>query len=198
MISGPDGKNLVVKGVLHLGMSYHGENHIADVYVLENLKTAILGRPDIVHLKVLNSINSINQLESQGKSRVKLLEDFPNLFKDTEEFRDEIEIQVRPDAQPFVQAAPRVVPLPLLPKLKAKLKRLQRLGIIEPVGEPTEWVAPIVVVPKGDGIRLCCDFTKLNESVLRAHFPIPKVESTLAKLNGSVWFSKLDANSGFY
>jgi hypothetical protein len=53
-------------------------------------------------------------------------------------------------------------------------------------------------VPKGNDIRLCCDYTRLNKSVLRPHFPIPKVESTLARLKDSKFFSKLDASSGFY
>lgn len=40
-------------------------------------------------------------------------------------------------------------------------------GIISPVTEPTEWVAPLVVAqkPNGRGLRLCVDLTKLNRYV---------------------------------
>jgi transposase InsO family protein len=102
------------------------------------------------------------------------------------------------DAEPFVQSVPRVVPIALRKPLEKEIDRLLELGVIVPVEEHTSWVAPIVVVPKGNDIRLCCDYTRLNKSVLRPHFPIPKVESTLARLKDSKFFSKLDASSGFY
>jgi hypothetical protein len=82
--------------------------------------------------------------------------------------------------------------------LQKEIDRLLKLGVIVPAEEHTSWVAPIVVVPKGNNIRLCCDYTRLNKSVLRPHFPIPKVESTLGMLKDSKFFSKLDARSGFY
>lgn len=47
-------------------------------------------------------------------------------------------------------------------------------------------------------IRLCVDSTHLNKAVLRSHFPIGKVETILSQLRGSQYFTKLDANSGFY
>ena len=57
----------------------------------------------------------------------------------------------------------------------------------------------MVVVPKESGaIRICVDFKKLNESVLREVHLIPKVDETLALLAGATIFSKLDANSGFW
>jgi hypothetical protein len=45
-----------------------------------------------------------------------------------------------------------------------------------------------VVIPKKDTgqIRICGDFTQLNKSVKRAHFPIPKVRVTLANLKNSI------------
>ena len=65
--------------------------------------------------------------------------------------------------------------------------------IIRPVTEPTEWCAPIVVVPKPNGkIRLCVDFTKLNGNVLRENFPLPTTDQLLAQLSEATVFSKLD------
>lgn len=87
----------------------------------------------------------------------------------------------------------------LLNKLENELQRLVYLKVIVPVEKHTDWVAPIVVVPKSDNsVRICCDYTQLNKCGLRAHFPIPKVEITLAKLKESKYFTKLDTNSGFY
>ena len=46
--------------------------------------------------------------------------------------------------------------------------------------------------------RICVDFCKLNESVLREVHPLPKVEDTLVKLTGVTTFSKLDTKCGFW
>ena len=57
----------------------------------------------------------------------------------------------------------------------------------------------MVVVPNKSGdVRICVDLKPLNESVLREPHPIPKVDETLGLLSGAVYFSKLDANSGFW
>ena len=72
--------------------------------------------------------------------------------------------------------------------------------VIEAVDEPTDWCAPIVVVPKQSGdVRICVDLTKLNEAVRRENYILPKVESTLGSIasKGHI-YTKLDANSGFH
>lgn len=98
----------------------------------------------------------------------------------------------------FVQSTPRSVHLALLEKVEKELQTLVGIGIIKPLTEPTDWVAPMEVVTKSDKGRLCYNYTELNQRVLRSHFTISKVELALAKLYGSEYFSKLDATSGFY
>lgn len=50
----------------------------------------------------------------------------------------------------------------MLPKVKAELERMQDLGVIVPVNEPTYWCAGLVVVPKpNDRVRICVDLTHL-------------------------------------
>ncbi|KAI3356712.1 hypothetical protein L3Q82_003310 [Scortum barcoo] len=77
---------------------------------------------------------------------------------------------------------------------------LEELEEVSGVDEPTEWCAPMVVVPKGTGrgVRICSDLTELNKSVLRERHPLPSVENTLGQLAGAKVFSKLDANAGFW
>lgn len=89
--------------------------------------------------------------------------------------------------------------IPRLGALEKELKNLEELGIISSIQEPTEWVSPIVVVPKDDGdIRLCVNFTKLNESVQRPYFPITSVDSKFARIGRAKYFSKIDLNKGFH
>ena len=83
--------------------------------------------------------------------------------------------------------------------VKDELERLERLGVITRVSEPTEWCMGMVVVPKPNKkVRTCVDLTQLNQSVCRERHPLPAVKQTLAQLAGARVFSKLDANSGFW
>jgi hypothetical protein len=53
-------------------------------------------------------------------------------------------------------------------KVKVELTRMEKLGVISRIDDPTEWRAGMVVVPKSSGqVRICIYFTKLNMSVKR-------------------------------
>ena len=72
-------------------------------------------------------------------------------------------------------------------------------GVISKVNEPTPWCAGIVAVPKKSGaVHICLDLKRLNQSVMREVYPLPKVDETLAQLSGATVFTCLDANSGFW
>ena len=59
------------------------------------------------------------------------------------------------------------------------------------VEQPTDWCAPMVVVPKKDDVRMCVDLTKSNESVRSERHEMPSVEYTLGQLSDARIFSKL-------
>ena len=83
--------------------------------------------------------------------------------------------------------------------VKEELERMEKMGVISRISEPTDWCAGIVVVPKANGkVRICVDLTHLNNSICRERHPLPAVEQTMAQLAGAKIFSKLDANSGFW
>ena len=91
------------------------------------------------------------------------------------------------------------LPHPLLPKVKSQIETMLEQGVISPVTAPTEWCAGIVPVLKPNGkVRICVDLTKLNKAVQREVHPMPSVDESLARLENSRIFSKLDANSGFW
>ena len=108
-------------------------------------------------------------------------------------------IQLKGDAQPFALSIPRRVALPLQPKMKSELQRMEQLGDISKVYEPTDWCVGMVVVSKQDSkVCICVDLTKLNESVRRERHILPSVDHTLAQFGGAKVFTKLDANLGFW
>ena len=124
---------------------------------------------------------------------------FPHLFEGLGKLEGEYSIQLEEGAQPFAVHTPRRVPIPMMQSVKEELERMQEMGVIERVTEPTSWCAGMVVVPKANGkVRICVDLTKLNASVKRERHLLPSVEQVLAQVAGSKFFSKLDANSGFW
>ena len=80
------------------------------------------------------------------------------------------------------------------------MDQLEKQGVVSRADQPTDWCAPIVVVPnlRSGDVRLCVGLTKLNKQVKRERLVLPAVDDVLAELCGAKVFLKLDANSGFY
>ena len=199
-LSGPGTDKLDVKGVLHVTLSTDSELSVQDVYVVKDLQHPLLGRPAIQALNILPLLSVaavrtpvVHDLQSAKK-------EFPKLFGPLGEIAGEpYNISLQDDAKPVSLACPRRVPIPLMPKVKEELDRMLFLGIIVPVEQPTSWCSAMVVVPKSSGaVRLCVDFTTLNKYVRRERVMLPSVDHTLAQLKGAKFFTRLDANSGFY
>ena len=125
-------------------------------------------------------------------------EQYPSLFRGLGNLGEEYEIKLKPDANHHNLFTPRFVALPMREKVRQELERMESLGVISQVDEPTTWCAGMVVVPKNGSIRICVDLKPLNENVLREVHPLPRVDDTLAQMTGAKVFSKLDANSGFW
>ena len=104
-----------------------------------------------------------------------ILDEFADLFEGLGELEGEHHIEINPVIKPVIHP-PRKVPFTLLPKLKKELERMEQLGAIEKVDQPTEWVNSIVIVEKEDGsLRICLDPKDLNRAVKREHFQLPDI-----------------------
>lgn len=71
-------------------------------------------------------------------------------------------------------------------------------GIIEPVKGFSRWVSPLVIVPKGDDIRICVDMRQANQAIIREKHPLPTMDDMLPNLRNSKWFSRLDIRNAFH
>ena len=93
---------------------------------------------------------------------------------------------------------PQQVPIPLRKETERELQRMERNGVISRVEDPTGMVCPDAT-PKSSGkVRVCVDLTKLNQFVQRKNHPLSTTDTTFANLAGARYFSRLDANSGFW
>ena len=62
----------------------------------------------------------------------------------------------------------------------------------------SSWLAPIIVVPKGDGGKhLVIDYRAPNKETRKFTWPMPKVEDIFSKLNGATYFTTLDLRAGY-
>ena len=164
------------------------------VFVVEGLKTNLLGLPTITALNLAVRVDVITDVSEKD-----IPKQFPSLFQGLGNLGEEYNIQLKPEAKPFAIFTPRHVPLPLRTKVQEELDRMESLGVISRVDQPTPWCAGMVVVPKKNGaITICVDLKPLNVNVQREVHPLPTVDETLAQLSGAHVFSKLDANSGFW
>ena len=110
-----------------------------------------------------------------------------------------VKVVLKDDHQAYSVPVARRIPIPLLGKVRDEVSRLQDLGVIEAISEPTDWCSPIVPVLKKDGsIRLTTDFKHLNKAVKRERYMLPSLEDITHKLAGATIFSKIDVTSAFF
>ncbi|XP_025755625.1 uncharacterized protein LOC112842686 [Oreochromis niloticus] len=187
---GPGKTPLDIAGFTKLQLNYGAKQTTEKVYVVRNLSTALLGLPAITALGLLVRVDAV--------SMDTLTTTYPKLCNGLGKVQRAYHIKLKPNAVPY--SLKTSLPLPLMGRVKEELQRMEELGVITRVEEPTDWCAGMVVVPKKNSprLRLCVDFTGLNEYVCREKYVLPSVEQSLGMLAGAKVFSKLDANMGFW
>ena len=196
---GPARQALEVMGKFQAYLCYKGREASPQVFVVNNLKTNLLGLPDITALHLAARMESVNTQTTAETTAELIKRKFPKAFQGLGNLGKEYEIKLQPDSKPHALFTPRHVPLPLRPKVAEELDRMEKLGVMSKVTDRTPWCAGMVVVQKKSGnVRICVDLKPLNRRVRREVHPLPKVDETLAQLTGAKIFSKLDANSGFW
>ena len=93
---------------------------------------------------------------------------------------------------------PRTVPFAIKGVMGKELDRLEEAGIVIKENY-SEWVAPIVPVPKQDGsIRVCGDFKVTINLVLNVdQYPLPKLSNLMTCLTGGKIITKLDLTAAY-
>jgi len=104
-------------------------------------------------------------------------------------------IYIEENARPIQQPQKRMNPN-LREIVKDELQKLLNVNIIYTILD-SQWVSPLVIVPKKNGKwRVCIDYKELNNTTLKDHFPLPFIDQVLDTLVGKKYFSFLDGFSG--
>ncbi len=109
-------------------------------------------------------------------------------------------ITLHENATPFALHAACQIPLAHREAAKTELGRMVKVGIIQEVHHPTDWVHPLVVVqkPKG-GVQICVDLTKLNKHVKHPLYSMQTPRDVIASIPlGNRYFTSLDAEKGYW
>lgn len=131
-----------------------------ELYVVENLRKQLLERPAVEALEL------VVRVEAVDGDRRSPIDQFSKLFQGLVKLEGEYSIKLQEGAKHFALTVPRRVAIPLMKQVKDKIERMEQLGVIVRVSEPTEWCAGMVVVPKANNkVRIWVDLTQLNERV---------------------------------
>ena len=140
-------------------------------------------------------------LDEDQKKRVKhlLLEHIEIFAKSKEDtgLTDLVEHRIETgDATPIKQR-PRRLPIQQRQEEKQQIEEMLKRGIITESQSP--WASPVVLVRKKDNTwRYCIDYRRLNGVCIKDSYPLPRIDDSLDRLSGAVWFSTLDLQSGYW
>ncbi|KAK3105807.1 hypothetical protein FSP39_006128 [Pinctada imbricata] len=120
--------------------------------------------------------------------------DYSDLFQGLGCLSGKYSIKLDPNVTPVIHP-PRKIPISLMDKVRNELKSMQEKGVIVKQTEPTEWVNSMVIVNKGNKIRICIDPKDLNHAIMREHFPLKTIDDIIGNMPNAKVFSKLDATT---
>ena len=121
----------------------------------------------------------INEQNIEKVATVSPVEQHPDTFDSKlGALPGKVYLQVDEMIHPTVMATRRI-PIDVRPKLKAKLDRMTKLGVITKVEGPTPWVSQLVITKKNGEVRVCIDPRELNKALLREHYTLPILEDTV-------------------
>ena len=77
---------------------------------------------------------------------------------------------------------------------------MEKLKVITPVIEPTEWMSSMVAVKKKDknDIRIYIDPRDLNVALQREHYPMRPIEEVLKHIPNAKYVTVLDASNAYW
>ncbi|XP_064464259.1 uncharacterized protein LOC135375498 [Ornithodoros turicata] len=194
-------RKIDVKGCFEAAVTYEDKHHAVRYFVVSR-GTTLLGLDAIKGLGIHIEGGTLSCYETSFASSMlpdSLAQDFSQLFPTELGLANGFthKVKVRQDVPPVI-AKLRRLPLAVRDAVTEELRRLEKEDILERV-EASEWVSPIVVIPKKDGkIRLCVDLREVNKAIIPDLFPLPHTEELLNALAGAQYFSRIDLRSAYH
>lgn len=178
-----------------------------EIYSIEdyNLCNFECNSNSLERAKLLLNILKLNDLNSEERKSIQdLCSKYSDVFflpgdKLTTTNIYEQSITLKPNTSPVYVKQYRL-PHSLKNEVNKQIQKMIDSDIIEEA--KSEWSSPILLVPKKSENdkkwRLVVDYRKLNDCIVDDKFPLPNITEILDSLSGSIYFSHLDLNQGYY
>lgn len=186
------GSKLEVEGQFTTKLRYKALTTTEEVYVISTNESPLLGREAALELALIQCIKNVTKQDYCKR--------YSHMFQGLGLVKGPpYTIKLKTDKHPKPLKAPRRIPYPLRDKVKDELDRMESMGVIRRVNEPTERCAGMVLTVKPGGeLRICVDDVDLNEALVSDRTILPTVEECLGRLAGATVFTKLDAKNLFW
>ena len=141
-----------------------------------------------------------NLSESQKQQIKKLVSEYKDIFAENPKNPKRTVLMkhkiITGDALP-VRAKTRRVPVAWENEVNRQVEQMLKHDIIRPSCSP--WNSPLLLVKKKDNsMRFVCDFRGLNDVTKKDNYPLPHIRDVVDKMEGSVFWTTLDAASAYW
>lgn len=186
-------RKMDIIGMVDLKLIVGGIESVCKFYVMNEKGSILIGSVTAKMLKLLTiniPTDQIRAVEDVGK---------PTKPMPLGKIRDvmiklPIDETVRPVQQPY-----RRVAVPLEQAVRSHIKEMLDQDIIERVEGTSEWVSPMVVVPRSNGsVRVCIDMRQANMAIKRTPYGMPTFEELMPHVGKGKFFSRLDLKQAFH
>lgn len=116
-------------------MKWNDQQVQENVFAVDGLQEALLGRPATRSLGVLQELINVSGKTSRTEDVSELFANYPQLTSGLGQMKAECKVVLRPDANVFALTYPGWVPLAMLPPVKNKLFKMLTARVIERVTE---------------------------------------------------------------
>ena len=124
ILKGPNSQPLGVIGKFTGTLCHRNRRTTQEIFVIKNLAKPLLGRPAIEQLQLISLVDTI-----EGSAKDTWIQTHPKLFQGLGRLKGPYTIQLKEGAKPYTLSTPRRVAIPLLPKVKEELQRMESLGV---------------------------------------------------------------------
>lgn len=162
------GSKIETRGLVTLQCGLNGQNHSLPFFLVNQDVQPLLGFRACLDMGIVTISPDVHHVSMEGSTE-DILTEYKDLFTDElGEFPITYSMTVDPSVQPVVRPAHRI-PLAMQSHVKAELDRMESLGVITTISEPTDWVSSMVATHKKDRqeIRLCINPKDLNSALKR-------------------------------
>ena len=136
----------------------------------------------------------LGHLNEEMRAKV---EDAINSYKPIKPTRFPIEMKIILKDDIPVASRPRRTSFVDQQKIDKQVREWLDEGIVKP--SVSEYSSPVVLVPKKDGtFRLCCDYRRLNEKIVRDNFPMALIDDVVQRLQEGRVYTTIDLKNGFF